>query len=428
MRWWQLCRGLVPVLLFTLCASELAAQASFRDGGLVIPLQPPKEDINPALDVSDMAAVRALTPGAAHPAISPEMLERFGEYITDLAEDYGLPGMALAIVQDGQVVLQQVVGYANLKTGERLTERTRFNAGPASQALTSLLAASLESPSFTYDKPAQKLWPRFRMSARELSGEVTIRQLLTMTAGIPDYTDDILDPAWARPEDVMAVIAQAPVSANPGQRFSRSLVSIAAAGYLLPRSAGKDSEFYKDYIETVQDKIFGPVGMEDATFSLAEAQASGQMASAHQYADRGRYDPTGFWQPEQNAFAPAIGLKASLRDMTRWLITELNMGLTPDGQRIADTVSVRERWQPARTEDSRNFGMGWSRRYYRNVEIIGTEGSYDRHSVAMALFPGYRTGFVALINTDSPDAQKVLSELPLGIAEMLKSTENKARQ
>ncbi len=426
MCWWHWCRGLVPVILFTLCAHESAAQASFRNGGLVIPLQPSDEDVNPALDVSDMASVRTLAPGAPLTQIPPETLERFGEYIAGLCQDYGLPGMAMAVVQDGKVVLQQTLGYANVKTGERITEHTRFNAGPATQALTSLLAATLEDATFTYDKPAQKLWPRFRMSAPELSSEVTIRQLLTMTAGIPDYTDNILDPAWARPEDVLAVIAQAPVMANPGQRFNVSQVSVAAAGYLLPRAAGREGEFYEDYVETVQEQIFTPLGMTDSTFSLAEAQASGQMASAHQDAERGRYDPTGFWQPEQNAFAPAIGLKSSLHDMTRWLLTELAMGTAPDGTPIADPVSVRERWQPARTEDSRNYGMGWSRRYYRNVEIIGTEGSYDRHSVAMAIFPGYRTGFVALINADSPDAQKVLTELPLGIAEMLKSTETKS--
>ena len=346
MCWWRLCRGLIPALLFTLCAHSLAAQASFRNGGLVIPLQPPDEDVNPALDVRDMASVRALTPGAAHPSIPAETLERFGEYIADLCRDYRLPGMAMAIVQDGKVVQQQTLGYANVKTDEPLTEHTRFNAGPVTQTLTSLLAATLESPSFTYDKPARKLWPRFRMSDDDLSGQVTIRQLLTMTAGIPDYTDNILDPAWARPEDVLAVIAQAPVMADPGQRFNISQVSVAAAGYLLPRAAGKEGEFYDDYVETVQEKIFGPAGMTDSTFSLAEAQASGQMASAHEYSGPGRYDPTGFWQPEQNAFAPAIGLKTSLHDMVRWLITELNQGVTPDGKRVADAVSIRERWQP----------------------------------------------------------------------------------
>ncbi|MGE9293076.1 MAG: serine hydrolase domain-containing protein [Puniceicoccales bacterium] len=423
MRWWRLCRGLVPVILFTLCVHDAAAQAEFRNGGLVIPLQPGESEVNAEMDVSDMAAVRTLDPGATLPTIPPETLERFGEYIAGLSQDYGLPGMAFAVVQDGEIVLQQTLGYANVKTGEKLTEHTRFNAGPATQALTSLLAATLEDGSFTYDKPAQKLWPRFRLSAQSLSDKVTVRNLLTMTAGIPDYTDDILDPAWARPEDVLALIAQAPVIAEPGERFNVSQVSVAAGGYLLPRADGKEGEFYDDYVDTVQERIFTPLGMTDSTFSLATAQASGQMASAHTYTDRGRYDPTGFWQPEQNAFTPAIGLKSSLYDMTRWLITELNMGVGPDGQRIADPVSIRERWQPARTADSRNYGMGWSRRYYRNVEIIGTMGSYDRHSMAMAIFPGYRTGFVALVNAEGPDALKVLSELPLGIAEMLKSAE-----
>ena len=405
--------------LWLLAALIAGGQATFVDGGLVIPLESPDEEPNTAIDLRDLASVRTIDVDARFPVISEETLARFGDYIAGLAQDYGIPGLSLAIVQGDEVVYQQTIGFANLKTGERITEETLFHIGPATQAMTSLLAATLEGQTFSYDKPVKKLWPRFQMSDRDLSGQVTLRHLLTMTAGIPDYTDNILDPAWSRPEDVLAVIAQAPVIANPGRRFNASLVSSAAGGYLLSRAAGRQGELYEDYLATMQEQIFTPLNMRGTTFSLEEAQATGKLASAHKSEERGRYDPVPFWQPEPNALAPAIGMKSNLRDMSQWLITELNQGVAPNGTRIALPLNVRERWQPARTEDSRNYGMGWTRRYYRGVEIIGTTGSYDRHTAAIAVFPGFRTGFVAMINADSPDAFKVLTELPLGIAEML---------
>ena len=421
---WLSCLGLCLTLTLSLLP-DLRAQARLEGGMLTIPLNGPEEQVDPAVAVEDMATVRTLRPGEPVIMIPEQTLGRFSDYIAGLCSDYGLPGMAFAIVQGDEVVQQRTLGYANLKTGTPITDATRFNIGPATQAMTSLLAATYDGERFTYDKPAQKLWARFRMSDEEVSRRVTIRDLLTMTAGVPDYTDNILDPAWARPEDVLAVIAQAPVTASPGSRFDISQVSVAAAGYLIPRADGGDEALYDGYIDAVQTRVFDPLGMTDSTFSLSLARQSGDWARPHEYEDRGRYDPATSWQPEPNAIAPAIGMKSSLRDLVKWLITELNEGVTPDGVRIANSLAVRERWQPAQTADSRNYGMGWTRRYYRGVEIIGMMGSYDRHSMAIAIYPGYHTGFVALMNTDGPDVQKLLTELPLGIAEMLQSQERK---
>ncbi|MEM8549332.1 MAG: serine hydrolase domain-containing protein [Verrucomicrobiota bacterium] len=405
----------------------LCAQLTFVDGELVLPLQDPNEpEFNPDLDTEDMAQVRTLAPGEAYPVIPAITLERYGEYLAGLFQDYGLPGLAFAVVQGDGNAYQATLGFADLRAGTRISDQTLFNIGPATQGLTSLLAATLDGEQFSYDKPAKRLWPRFKMSDPAVSDEVTIRHLLSMTAGIPDYTDNILDPAWARPEDVLAVIWQAPVVASPGDRFSTSQVSSAAGGYLLTKAARQTGDFHEDFLAIMQERVFDPIGMQDTTFSLSEAEEGDQLATPHSFEKRGRYDPANSWEPEPNALAPAIGAKSSLRDMTRWLITELNQGVTPGGKRIAAPVSVRERWQPARTEDSRNYGMGWTRRYYRGAEIIGTTGSYDRHSVALAIFPAYRTAFVAMVNADSQDAQKLLNEIPLGVAEMLQSVEKKA--
>ncbi|MEM9227536.1 MAG: serine hydrolase domain-containing protein [Verrucomicrobiota bacterium] len=407
--------------------SGVWAQLTFVDGELVLPLRDPTEpEFNPKLDTEDMAAVRTLSPNEAYPVIPAKTLERYGEYLGGLFQDYGLPGLAFAVVQGDSTTYQATFGYTDLKAGTRITEQTLFNIGPATQGLTSLLAATLDGEQFSYDKPAQELCPRFKMSDPAVSDQVTIRHLLSMTAGVPDYTDNILDPAWARPEDVLAVIWQAPVVASPGERFSTSQVSSAAGGYLLTKAARQTGSFYQDYVTLMQERVFDPIGMQDTTFSFSEAEEGNQLATPHAFEKRGRYDPTKSWESEPNALAPAIGAKSSLRDMTRWLVTELNQGVTPDGRRIAAPVSVRERWQPARTEDSRNYGMGWTRRYYRGAEIIGTTGSYDRHSIAAAIFPAYRTAFVAMVNAESPDAQKLLNEIPLGVAEMLQSAEKKA--
>ena len=165
-----------------------------------------------------------------------------------------------------------------------------------------------------------------------------------------------------------------------------------------------------------------PIGMTGATFSREVAVDSGNLAEPHSRNGPG-FDPAKRWEPRLNAMAPALGLKANLNDMKRWVITELQLGVTPDGQRIASEQSVKARWQPALVGSSESFGMGWTRRYYQGIEIVASMGSYDRQSAAIGLLPAYRTGFVVLINTGDDEAPKLMQEVAFGLAEIFAALE-----
>ncbi|WOO42410.1 serine hydrolase domain-containing protein [Rubellicoccus peritrichatus] len=407
-----------------LCSKCLAAPL-YTEGAALVQLgdKDKEEEGRSTSRIEDLATVRVLPSSINYQALPESELNAFSDYLVQLVSDLQIPGAAIAVVQGQDTAIEKTLGRRKVTEPEEIDAETLFNIGPATGAFSSLLAATLnDEVGFSYEKLARRIWPRFRMSSATSADDVTVGDLFTMTAGVPSYIDDILDPAWARPEDVFEAIAQAPVIAPPGRVYERSKLSLAAAGYLTGLAAMREEEIYNAFTQSVQERLMDPIGMSGATFSREAAAASGNLAEPHSRKGPG-FDPAKRWEPRINAMAPALGLKAGLNDMKRWLITELQLGATPDGQRIASEQSVKLRWQPALVGSSESFGMGWTRRYYQGIEIVASMGSYDRQSAAIGLLPAYRTGFIVLVNTGGEEASKLMQEVAFGLAEMFAAME-----
>lgn len=415
-----LTHALIHVLIHALALTAMAqdAEPKFIDGAIVFPLQE-VTDKYPQIPKPKDTPIRTLPQQLAYPEIAQDTAEDFAQYVLESVQAFELPGIAFAVVQGNTVTLQKTFGLRSQKTTDPIDAHTLFNIGPATQAITSLLAATFfteREPLF--DQPAHKLNPQFRLTDKLSQQNVTLRNLLTMTAGIPDYTDNILDPAWAKPEDVFAVISQSPIIAQPGQIYNYSNVSISSAGYLLAMLHHPNNDIYPSFVASATTQLFIPMGMTRATFSVNQAKASHNYASPHKK-KQGAFSVAARWEPAVNSFAPAIGLKANLNDMIQWLITELQEGVTSNGQRIAPAFAVRERWKPQNTNNDIYAGMGWTRQVYQRTEIVANTGSYDRHTCSIGFMPQYRTGFIVLVNTNHPDAAKIIQTIALGLTEIL---------
>lgn len=418
-------RLLSPLLLLgsclMVCTVVLVGDDSdpkFVDGTIVFPLRE-ATDKYPQNLAKDNPAIHTLPDGFAYPEIAPEKAEDFAQYLLESVHTFKLPGIAFAIVQGNTVVTQKTYGLLSQKESSPIDANTLFNVGPATHAITSLLAASLSTVSNPlFDQPASKIYGPFRLNDIHSQRTITLRHLLNMTGGIPDYTDDILDPAWAKPEDVFAVIAQSPIIAQPGQVFNYSQVSVSSAGYLMATLSNPKEDLYPAFIQSVKTRLFMPMGMTHATFSLDQAKASNNYASPHKQI-KGKFQVVSRWESAMNPFAPSIGLKANLNDMTHWLMTELQDGIAPNGQRIAPAFAVRERWKPTNVHKDIHSGMGWTRQVYHNTEIISNTGSYDRHTCCIGFMPRYRTGFIVLVNTNGPDALTIIQTMALGLTEII---------
>lgn len=402
-------------MLTALCTAQ--AQG-LQDGNIVIPLQEPQSIVGQdQIDPQDAQKVRPLPQGMASPRADKAILDDFRNYFRDQAAAYRIPGYAFALIQDGTVVMEDFWGVRDVRSRNPITAETVFNVGPATQSFTSLLAAVLKYQNLIeWDKPVRRYYPSFRLSESQSTQETTLRHLLSMTVGLPEYTDNIIDPAWAMPEDVLAISSQAPLVGRPGERFKHSLISVSVAGYILAYVAAPGGSPYQGYVDSVQTYLLTPLGMSNTTFSPQEA-AAGERAG-HHHLLRGYFDPRQNWEPETNPFVPAVGMKSTLRDLEKWLLFEIAEGRTPDGTRLANSHDIRERWQPSSVRESQHYGMGWVRQYHQGVEIIASAGSYDGQSAIIGLLPAYRVGFILLINAEGDLANKLMTEAALSLAEL----------
>lgn len=380
-------------------------------------------ELSHRIDAIDELPVRILPDNVEAPEFPETAWENLSRYWQELISDYQLPGAAIAVVQADGAVFELCVGKRNVREDAPIDAQTRFNIGEATLALTTLMAATADRPDYpVFDRRADSVSPLFRMTDRQALQQCRLRDLLTMTAGAPPYTDQILDPMWTRPEDVFALLGQAPVMSPPGQRFRRSQISATVGGYLSAMLASKQrGNLYENYTAVCAERIFTPLAMSRATFSPRQVKDDVNHAIGHAPAEFG-FNPVFIEEPERNPLAPLLGLKLSLDDAVRWLQAELRQGQGGDGQAIAPGVSVRERWQPAVVQNSDHRGMGWTRRYQQEVEIIQASGSYGAQSASIGFYPAYRTGYVVLTNASGEDADRLLQAVALGVAEVLKES------
>ncbi|MGF1452506.1 MAG: serine hydrolase domain-containing protein [Opitutales bacterium] len=333
--------------------------------------------------------------------------------------EHKLPGAAVVLLQNGQPPLEVTFGLASTQTQTPVTPETLFNWGPLTHSLTSLLAIHLEEAGVVnLDEPVEEWYRRFRLTDPRAEREVTLRHLLSMTAGIPSYVDEIVDPAWAQPDDLFQALSQAPVIARPGAIQEASFLGVAVGGFLLAEREGyPNGDRLEAFEHLLQSRILLPAGMATARF---RQEAPGAVLAPPHALKDGHYAVANRWEPARNPFAPALGLKGSLRDMVAWLKLELRYGRLPEGRYVAGPSAFRRRWYgPTQAPGLSARGMGWVFREEGTLDYLYMNGSYDRQRAAVGLVPSFQLGFSVLTNADGEPAKGFVDKVTAAIIRAL---------
>ena len=276
-------------------------------------------------------------------------------YIENLMAEHQIPGLALSIVHNNEIVYTQGYVVAD-PDGTSVTPQTPFIIGSASKSFTALAIMQLvEAGEIELDAPVQTYLPWFKMAGPEDAALITVRHLLAQTSGLsgPVSDKDLVNPD---------------VSENALETHIREL-----ADYDLTRPAGESHEYnntgydilglivqtvsggsFEDYIE---EHIFSPLEMTNSYTSKTEAEANG-LAVGHTYF---------FSSPRVNADAPYSRRKlpsgfliSSAEDLGHYLIAQLNGGRYGEAQ-ILSPEYVAMMHQPAveTLEKGMSYAFGW---------------------------------------------------------------------
>lgn len=300
----------------------------------------------------------------------------------------GTPGFALSIVHGDQVTHVKGFGVAN-SAGVPMTADTPLVIGSQAKPFTALAIMQLsESGVVSLDSPVQDYLPWFRVAQDGFSHQITIRQLLNQTSGLPPSAP--FDTPVTTVESRVRDLATVRLTATPGHLFQYSNSNYDVLGQVVETLSGQT---YGDYM---RDHVFQPLAMTHTFTSEAEGQANG-LGEGHQWwfglpvsTDTYRQD-----------YVPAGYLISSANDMSHFLIAQLNGG-TYDGQSLVSAQSIAAMHEGVvNTGTGGSYGMGWLANTLNGTPIVLHDGDSLNMHTYMILVPSSGWAVEIIANSDS---------------------------
>jgi CubicO group peptidase (beta-lactamase class C family) len=253
-----------------------------------------------------------------------------------------------------------------------------------------------------WDTPAVEFLPIFAVADPVLTQKITMRNLVCACTGVPRRDLEIIFNAGSfTAEDIVASLRSFEFFTGFGEAFQYSNQMVATGGYLAALAGGGHSDdLYGAYLEQMQERVFDPIGMPNTTFDFDEVTASPDYAIPHGANALHEFSPVPVSSERVLIpVAPAGAAWSNARDMARYLITELNEGVSPDGVRVVSAENLRVTWEPqVPVAAETSYGLGWFVDHYQGLPLLHHGGNTAGFTTDLAFLPGADLGIVVITN------------------------------
>jgi CubicO group peptidase (beta-lactamase class C family) len=341
-------------------------------------------------------------PAAPQAKIDLSQLDR---YFETARKEWKIPGMAVAVVKDGKVVLAKGYGVKEFSKKEKVDEKTLFAIASNTKAFTAaVLAILVDEGKINWDDKVRNYLHYFKLYDPYVTEEMTIRDLLCHRSGLKTFSGDLLwyETSYSTVEVIKRARYLKPAfSFRSGYGYSN--IMFMAAGEVVPAVTGKP---WKDFLK---ERIFKPLGMNTSNIGTTDLKKYNNVAAAHYVYLDGK-TITVPYTTSDNVQA-AVGINSNVIEMAQWLKMLLNNGVF-DNKRILNKDSIWQMWsshsinrvtQSAKklfpTTHFRSYGLGWGLSDYHGYKVIGHGGGLDGMISRVALVPEIKLGLVILTNS-----------------------------
>lgn len=315
--------------------------------------------------------------------------------LSDLAQRPEMAGLAVAVVEDGELRFVRTYGVADRSTGAPVTPNTLFRWASVSKTATGALAAALSSDgAVDLDRPIADWHTSLRLPGGA-EARVTLDQLLAQRTGLTKNAyDEKLEEGQA-PEQLRAALAAAPLQCEPGTCHTYQNVAFDTASEILTRAANEP------FSSAVEDRFFRPLGMVSAGYGMARLTGASDWAKPH---GNGQVRPVkeAYWR-----VPAAAGVESDIVDFSKWM--QAMMGSRPDvlpapvlqlahRPRVGTGRLYGGTLRQATSDGA--YGLGWRSFTYAGHRLEGHSGAVSGYRATMIFEPATRTGVVALWNSD----------------------------
>lgn len=337
---------------------------------------------------------------------------------------YQLPGLAIGVVKDGEVIYRGTRGELEIGSGERINSASIFKIASNSKAMTAaLLGRLVDQGKLRWDDPVTKYLPDFRMQQDWVTREIQVRDLLIHNSGLPAGAGDLM--LWPEPNhftraDVMRGMRYLKPSWSFRSRYAYDNTLYIVAGEVAAAAGGAS------YEALMQREIFAQLGLSRCHVGAWSRNAIGNVAQPHRLRDA-KFEVANRDQDAipESTMAAAGGVRCSLDDMLTWA----SMWLHPD------RVGVQAGGKPWLSDTQRNamwtaqqpmplssrmkrwdgshyyaYGYGWRLSDVDGTARVAHTGTLTGMYSSFTLLPEKNVGIVLLINGDAEEARTVLMQ------------------
>jgi CubicO group peptidase (beta-lactamase class C family)/D-alanyl-D-alanine dipeptidase len=308
-----------------------------------------------------------------------------------------LPSLALALVDDQEVVWARGFGWADEAAGQPATAETLYRVGSVSKPFTALLVMLLvQLGLLDLDAPVSRYLPDFRPK-NQFDKELTLRQMLAHRSGlvrespVGNYFDDT-HPTLA---ETVKSLNGIPLVFRPESKTSYSNAAVATVGRVVEKTAKGE------FAALMQEKILGPLGMTDSSFDPTPAQRK-KVAKALMWTYHGREFPAPTFDM---GMAPAGSLYSSASDMAKFLKFLFARGQGPKGH-ILKKETLESMWvrRYGKSDEKQGFGIGFLVSKFEGKRRIGHGGAVYGFSTELAALPDDKLGIIVMSSRDVSNA------------------------
>ena len=318
-------------------------------------------------------------PAQSAPAPSVDV----AEYIHREMQQQHIPGLALLVSRDGKIVLAEGFGMANVELQVPVKPETVFQSGSVGKQFTATAVMMLvEEGRIGLDDPLTKFFTGAPASWKE----VTVRELLSHSAGFGDYPESFgFRRDWSE-DEMLKLVERIPLAYPPGTKWEYSNLGYLTLGILIHRVTG---EFYGDFL---QQRIFQPLGME-TTRIISEADIAPNRAAGYRLV-KGELKNQEWVSPVVNTTADG-GLYFSVLDLAKWdaaLYTE----------KLLKKSTLNQMWTPARLKNGQpnkdGYGFGWFTEQRHGHHVISHDGAWQGFKTTIDRYVDDQLTVVVLAN------------------------------
>lgn len=347
---------------------------------------------------------------ATQKPVSQKTISEFDTYVAKVMREWDVPGLSIAVVKNGKVLLKKGYGVRELGKTDAVDTQTLFSCASTTKAMTAMVMGMLvDEGKLKWDDAVTRYVPELRLNDAYATRELRVRDLLIHNTGLAstDYFWGLADFTWQ--EMIQRLVYVKPsYSFRSGYEYQNTMYMIA--GVVIERITGKS------WTDVMTQKLFQPLGMT-ATVPERILSNSQNMTRPH-YPVKGEIKVLGYGK--HSYIGAAGGVWSNVDDMAKWMQALLDSGRYAGGQ-LVTASTFRELFKPQTIVPSNEYptyrvvkphwttyGLGWFQIDYRGKMVNFHTGSLSGLTAIIGLLQEEKFGVYVFGNYDHAEVRHAL--------------------